>query len=134
MIEVTCAIIENEDKILATRRAHGSHLEGFWEFPGGKTESGETAEECIVREIMEELAVDIEFIQQLEPVKHHYPEKSIRLIPFVCKIISGQIILKNHSEFRWLSKSELMTPDWAAADLRVAKNYLSWKNDRDRFL
>jgi len=129
MIEVTCAIIEKEDKVLATRRAHGSHLEGFWEFPGGKIESGETAEECIVREIREELAVEIEIIQHLEPVEHHYPDKSIRLLPFVCKIISGQIILKNHSEFRWLSKSDLMKPDWAAADVRVAQNYLCRKND-----
>jgi len=129
MIKVTCAIIEKEDKVLATRRAHGSHLEGFWEFPGGKIEPGETAEECIVREIREELDVEIEIIQQLEPVEHHYPDKSIRLIPFVCKIISGQIMLKDHSEFRWLSKSELMTPDWAAADVEVAKNYLHWKND-----
>lgn len=129
MIEVTCAIIEKEDKILATRRAHGSHLEGFWEFPGGKTEPGETAEECIVREIMEELAVEIEIIQKLEPVEHHYPEKSIRLIPFICKIISGQIILRDHSEHCWLNKNELMLPDWAEADVQVVKNYLRGKND-----
>jgi len=84
MIEVCCAIIVEGDKILATRRSHGMHLAGFWEFPGGKIEPGETAEACIIREIREELNIEIKVENRLLPVEHHYPEKSIRLMPFMC--------------------------------------------------
>ena len=125
MIEVCCAIITEGDKILATRRSHGMHLAGFWEFPGGKIEPGETAEECIHREIREELNIEITIENQLEPVEHHYPEKSIRLIPFICKIKSGNITLTDHSEFRWLTKNELSKLNWAAADQMVLQEYLS---------
>ncbi len=123
MIEVCCAIITKGDKILATRRSHGMHLGGFWEFPGGKIEPGETAEECIHREIREELNIEITIENQLEPVEHHYPEKSIRLIPFICKINSGIITLTEHSEFRWLAGHEVSSVNWAAADLKVLDEF-----------
>jgi len=123
MIEVCCAIIVKEDKILATRRSPGMHLAGFWEFPGGKTETGETAEECIIREIREELNLDISIIHQLQPVEHHYPEKSILLIPFVCRITGGQIDLTDHSEYRWLAKKEISSIIWAPADIKVLMRY-----------
>lgn len=119
MIDVTCAIIIIDKKILATRRARGLHLEGMWEFPGGKIERGETAEECIVREIREELNVEIRIFKSLMPVEHHYPEKSIRLIPFLCEITSGNLILTDHSEFRWLSSEEIDLMNWAAADREI---------------
>jgi 8-oxo-dGTP diphosphatase len=123
MIEVCCAIIIEGYKILATRRSRGMHLAGFWEFPGGKIESGETAEECIIREIREELNIEISVEKQLKPVKHHYPEKSIRLIPFICKLKAGKITLTDHSEFRWLAKHEIFEVNWAAADLKVLQNF-----------
>jgi 8-oxo-dGTP diphosphatase len=116
MIDVTCAIIKRTDKILATRRAHGMHLAGQWEFPGGKIETGETAEECIVREIFEELSIRIRPVKKLVPVEHHYPDKSIRLIPFFCEIVEGEIHLAEHAEFRWVTASELSGLNWAAAD------------------
>jgi len=122
MIEVCCAIIVEGDKILATRCSHGMHLAGFWEFPGGEIEPGETAKECITREIREELNIEISVENQLEPVEHHYPEKSIRLIPFICRIKSGKITLTDHSEFRWLAKHEIFEVNWAAADLKVLQN------------
>lgn len=128
MISVTCAIIEKEGKVLATRRAKGSHLAGLWEFPGGKIEPGETAEDCIIREIKEELNVQIETSQNLDPVEHHYEEKSIRLIPFICNIVSGQIMLKDHSEFRWLSRNDLQSLDWAEADFKIVKNYFLFES------
>jgi 8-oxo-dGTP diphosphatase len=124
MIEVTCAIIEKNNKVLATQRAHNTHLAGQWEFPGGKIESGETAESCIKREIAEELSVRISVHRSLRPVEYHYPDKAIRLIPFVCKIISGQIRLTDHSDFRWLGRDELTSLDWAAADVLVLSAYL----------
>lgn len=123
MIEVCCAIIVESEKILATRRSHGMHLAGFWEFPGGKIEPGETAEACIIREIREELNIKIIIENQLPPVEHQYPEKSILLIPFICKIKSGKITLTDHSEFRWLAKHEIFEVNWATADLKVLQNF-----------
>lgn len=123
MIEVCCAIIVEGEKILATRRSHRMHLAGFWEFPGGKTEPGETAEACIIREIREELDIEIIIEKQLPSVEHHYPEKSIRLIPFICKIKSGIITLTEHSEFRWLARHDVSSINWAAADLKVLKEF-----------
>lgn len=116
MTDVTCAIIFFGKKILATRRARGLHLEGLWEFPGGKIEPGENAEECIVREIREELNIEINILKSLSSIEHHYPEKSIRLIPFLCEITSGNLLLTEHSEFRWLTKEEIDSMNWAAAD------------------
>jgi 8-oxo-dGTP diphosphatase len=123
MIEVCCAIIVEDEKILATRRSHGMHLAGFWEFPGGKIEPGETAEACVFREIREELNIEIIIEKQLPSVEHHYPEKSIRLIPFICKIRSGIITLTDHSEFRWLVGHEVSSINWAAADLKVLEEF-----------
>lgn len=119
MIDVTCAIIVKDNRILATRRARGFHLEGFWEFPGGKIEPGETATSCIIREIREELNVVVEIIKPLIPVEHHYPEKSIRLIPFLCKIASGTIVLTDHSEFLWIKGEEMEILNWATADREI---------------
>lgn len=119
MIEVTCAIIRDNDTILATRRAHGMHLAGQWEFPGGKIEPGETAKECIVREIAEELNIKVQPVARLYSVDHHYPDKSIRLIPFVCKLTNGEIHLAEHAEYRWVKQAELSKLDWAAADRKL---------------
>ena len=119
MIDVTCAIILLGDEVLAVRRARGMHLAGHWEFPGGKIEPGETAEDCIIREIFEELNIRIRPVEKLIPVEHHYPGKSIRLIPFICDIIKGQIQLAEHAESRWVKSSELASLDWATADWKL---------------
>lgn len=127
MTEVTCAIIEKDGKVLATQRARCIHNAGKWEFPGGKIEPGETADECIVREIIEELNIRIVPITRLEPVLHHYPDKTILLIPYICKIKAGSIKLKDHAAFRWLHRDELKNPDWAEADMAVVEQYLKTK-------
>ncbi|MCF8366880.1 MAG: (deoxy)nucleoside triphosphate pyrophosphohydrolase [Bacteroidales bacterium] len=119
MINVTCAIIQEGNKILAVKRAHGMHLAGKWEFPGGKIEPGESAEDCIVREILEELQIRITVIKLLNPVEHHYLEKSIRLIPFACRILSGKIKLAEHEEFVWIKKTEILLLNWAEADMKL---------------
>lgn len=95
-----------------------------WEFPGGKIEPGETAEACLIREIKEELHVDIEIVASLPTNTHQYPNVAILLIPFVCRITTGEIILKEHLDFKWLSKDELLALDWAEADVAVVKYYL----------
>jgi len=127
MIEVTCAIIQDGLKVLAVKRAHGMHLAGKWEFPGGKIEAGETQEDCIVREIREELDIEVKALKKLKSIEHHYPEKNIRLIPFLCSITSGDIDLKEHEESRWVLKNEILVLDWAEADTKVIEANLIWK-------
>lgn len=124
MIDVCCAIIENNGKILATRRGENMHLAGYWEFPGGKIESGENDEECIARESKEELNIDIAIITRLPNVEFTYPEKSIRLIPFICNLVTDIIKLKDHSEFKWIEPHSWKQLKWAPADVIVIEDYL----------
>jgi 8-oxo-dGTP diphosphatase len=130
MINVCCAIIENDGKILATRRGENMHLKGYWEFPGGKLEAGECIEECIIREIKEELNIDIKITGKLSNVEYTYPEKSICLIPFICKLSTYAIKLKDHSEFKWVEAQSWKQLKWAPADIFVIKNYLKGINPK----
>ena len=99
-----------------------------WEFPGGKVEPNETAEMCLIREIREELGIDIEIIRELPSNTHAYPSITIKLKPFICKIVKGEIILTEHIEFKWLSTNELLDLDWAEADIPILKHYLTTLN------
>lgn len=99
-----------------------------WELPGGKIEPNESDEDCLVREIKEELNIEIEIIKSLEPNKHVYPTITIQLIPFICKQISGSIILKEHAAFKWLNTNELLDLDWAEADIPIINNYIKHLN------
>lgn len=126
MIDVSCAIIVNEEgKVLATQRSSTMPLPLKWEFPGGKVEPEETAEESLVREIKEELDVEIRILNRLPDNIHSYDTKTIRLIPFICRITAGQIHLREHQEFRWLTPDELFALDWAEADVPVVKAFLN---------
>jgi 8-oxo-dGTP diphosphatase len=125
VIKVTCAIIVNADGLVfAAQRSAAMSLPLKWEFPGGKIEPGETAEACLIREIKEELHVDIEIVASLPTNTHQYPNVAILLIPFVCRITTGEIILKEHLDFKWLSKDELLALDWAEADVPIVRGYL----------
>lgn len=125
MILVTCAIILNSKRqILVTQRSATMNLPLKWEFPGGKLEVGETAEECLIREIKEELNIRIEITASLPSNDHQYPDKLIRLIPFTCKYLGDEIQLKEHTAFRWMEVQDLMDLDWADADIPIAKQYL----------
>ncbi len=95
-----------------------------WEFPGGKIENGETPESALIREIKEELSVEIETGQALGSVKFNYPGKSIELIPFLALIKSGEISLTEHQAFRWLQKDELQSLDWAEADIPIIEGLI----------
>lgn len=125
MLQVTCAIIIKEDKILVTQRSDKMKLPLKWEFPGGKLENGESETECIIREIKEELNVNIEVIKKLSNSIFDYGSFQINLIPFIVKYNSGEIILSEHKEYKWLEKSELNSLDWAEADLPILKEFLS---------
>ena len=130
MIPVTCAIIFKESKILVAQRSASMKQALKWEFPGGKIEAHETAAQCLLREIKEELNIEIEIIQQLEAHIYDYGNFSIQLIPFVCKYSAGDIVLAEHKDYQWIQKEELPTLDWAPADVAVVEAMLSaesWK-------
>lgn len=124
MIEVCCAIIVKGEKMLAVQRGPGSSHPNKWEFPGGKIKENETAENCIVREIKEELVADIKIVSQLSPVTYDYGIKQINLIPFVCLIENTQIVLTEHTGLLWLKPDDWQSLDWAEADaLLIGQNY-----------
>jgi 8-oxo-dGTP diphosphatase len=126
MIEVTCAIIEHNNRVLVTQRSEKMSLPLKWEFPGGKIEKDETTEACLIREILEELHLNIKITKQLNYNTHQYSEtKTIKLIPFICELTDGEVKLTEHANFLWLCKSELIKLDWAAADIPVLNEYLN---------
>ena len=125
MIRVSCAIIINPfDQVLATQRSALMPLPLKWEFPGGKIEENETAEECLIREIKEELNIEILITGSLPSNDHQYPDKLIRLMPFICRQKDGKIILKEHADYKWLDVKDLLDLDWAEADVGVVEEYM----------
>jgi len=124
MLQVTCAIIENNGKILCAQRSEKMKLPLKWEFPGGKIEEHESLEACLKREIREELGIEIEILEQLPSFKHSYSANfSIELFPFRCKIINHEIQLAEHKQIKWLSLEKLKDLDWAEADVPIV-NYI----------
>ncbi len=119
MIEVTCAIIQCEGKILITQRSEDMPHPLQWEFPGGKLKPGESPVRCIVREIKEELGVTVEVDGLLPSVTHDYGDQSIRLIPFICSMGEEQIFLHQHKANRWIKREELVDYDVLEADLKI---------------
>ncbi len=126
MITVTCAIIENGGKVLCAQRSELMPLPLKWEFPGGKIEAGEDPEECLKREILEELGIEIIIVERLISNTHTYPyQKSLELVPFRCSIAGGRLDVKEHKQVKWLKRSDLRELDWAEADIPVLNNYLT---------
>ena len=124
-IHVACAIIELAGKVLCTQRSESMSLPLKWEFPGGKINSGESPEECLKRELAEELGIEVTIGAPLTVSTHHYPMFSVTLYPFICKIASGEIVLHEHAAMSWLYPEELQGLDWAEADGPVIESYLS---------
>ena len=127
MTTVLCAIITFPSGILAVQRSERMSLPLTWEFPGGKLEPGETEADCLLREIREELNIDIALDQRLTPVEHHYPHISIQLIPYTARYLSGTLTLREHKAHRFLRKEELEGLDWAAADVPIMKEFLNYE-------
>lgn len=125
MINVTCAIIIKDNKILVAQRSEKMKMPLKWEFPGGKLESGETEIECIIREIKEELNIEIVVVKELQNRIYDHGDYKINLIPFVAHYSSGEIRLTEHKQFRLLKLSELLDLDWAEADLPIVKELLN---------
>ena len=118
-IEVSAALIFHAGKLLITQRHAGSHLGGLWEFPGGKREAGETFEECLAREIREELGVEISVGELFEEVRHDYPEKSVHLKFFRCRLVAGEPQPLDCAAVKWVDKAGLDTHEFPAADARL---------------
>lgn len=125
MIDVVAGLILDEaGRLLACKRPEGKHLGGKWEFPGGKVEPDESAQEALVRELEEELGIRVETGAALTPVVWDYGRGPIRLHPFVCRILGGELHPHEHSEIRWCSRDELKDLDWAEADLPILGEWL----------
>ncbi|RDI51306.1 (deoxy)nucleoside triphosphate pyrophosphohydrolase [Flavobacterium glaciei] len=124
IVNVTCAIVVIENKILVTQRSDKMKLPLKWEFPGGKLEENESEIDCIKREIKEEINIEIEILEKLSNIIYDYGTFKINLIPFISNYVSGEIILSEHKDYKLLDKSELLNLDWAEADLPIVEEFL----------
>ncbi len=124
-IHVTCAVIERDGLVLAAQRSAAMSLPLKWEFPGGKIDPGESPEDCLRRELIEEMGIQVRVDKSLPPGTHRYPKFTVTLHPFICSIESGEIVLHEHAAIAWLPPGQLHTIDWAEADYPVIESYLA---------
>lgn len=114
-IEVVAAVIVRDGEVLATRRGYGE-WQGWWEFPGGKMEAGESPRDALRREIREELDAEIEVGRLLETVEWDYPSFHLTMHCFICSLVSGSMNLNEHEAAAWLSKENIGSVKWLPAD------------------
>lgn len=117
-IKVVAAVIKSNDEIFVTQRGYGEFKDG-WEFPGGKVEKGETKEEALIREIKEELDTVIKVDSYLDTIEYDYPDFHLSMDCFVCSIVEGHLVLKEHEDSKWIKKEEIDTLNWLPADLII---------------
>lgn len=120
IVEVVAAIIKDKEKIFITRR-EGGDFHDMWEFPGGKIEVNETREEALIREIKEELELDIKVEDFLITVDYDYQSFHLTMHCFMCEIIGGELNLNAHNDSKWISLEELDYQDWVPADVLVVE-------------
>jgi len=121
MKNISAAVIINNTNVLLTRRAPGEKLAGYWEFPGGKQERQETIEECLVREIKEELDLDVQCLNILIESIYEYPGGKINLIAIEAEIKAGVISLNVHDKYEWVDIESLLEYQLAPADIPIAE-------------
>jgi mutator protein MutT len=118
-LDVAVAVIFRDSKILIARRKAGAVLGGFWEFPGGKCEPGETLEECVRREVLEELAMLVQPVMSFTPIKHQYADRLVTLHAFLCTHESGEPKLIACDEIRWVEPRRLRAFEFPPANDRL---------------
>jgi 8-oxo-dGTP diphosphatase len=118
-LDVTAAIIVDNNKFLSAKRTPGKHLTGHWEFPSGKIEPGESPEQCLKRELKEEFTIETEIGEFVAESIFDYGDKRIRLLAYKVKHLSGEFQLIDHDEIRWLPIEELDSLRWAPADIPI---------------
>ena len=125
-VEVAAAIIEHNGKILCVQRGENKldYISKKYEFPGGKIEDGETKIQTVVREIQEELHMDISANKEFLTVRHEYPDFFLTMHSFLCSCIDPSLHLTEHIDYKWLSTSELNSLDWAAADIPIMEKLM----------
>ena len=122
-VRVVAAVIRSKNEngepiIFATQRGYGEYKDG-WEFPGGKIEEGETSEDALVREIKEELDTEIVVEDLIDTIEYDYPTFHLSMDCFFCKLLSGNLVLKEHEAAKWLTKEQLDSVDWLPADITL---------------
>jgi len=120
-ITVTAAVLEKDGRILIARRKRGDRLADKWEFPGGKIEKGETPEDCLRREMLEEFGIDVVVGGFVGRSLHAYPHVEIDLLAYRAEHISGDFHLHDHEEIRWVPPADLPSHDFSAADIPIVK-------------
>ena len=130
-VKVVAAVIRDGDKIFSTARGYGEY-KGWWEFPGGKIEDGETPQQALVREIREELTAEIVVGDLIKTVEYDYPNFHLSMDCFWAEVVSGDLVLKEHAAAKWLAKDELGSVEWLPADVGLieALKDMMQKNDR----
>ncbi len=116
VVRVVAAVIKKENQIYATERGYGE-FKGGWEFPGGKIEENETSEEALIREIKEELETVIKVNDLIDTIEYDYPNFHLSMDCYWCEIVSGNLVLVEAKEAKWLTREELYSVDWLPADL-----------------
>lgn len=134
LIEVSAGLLFRDGRLLITLRPANAHLGGLWEFPGGKRETGETFEQCLRRELREELGVVVRVGERFQSVTHAYPEKTVQLEFYICELITGEPQPLGCAALRWVDRAELKQDNFPAADARVLESLLSndefWETPR----
>lgn len=118
IVRVVAAVIRDGDRIFATARGYGEY-KGWWEFPGGKIEAGETPEEALVREIHEELDTEIRVGELIDTIEYDYPTFHLSMDCFWAEVIAGRLVLKEAADARWLTRETLESVQWLPADQTI---------------
>lgn len=120
MIQVAAAVIMEDDRVLVARRSPHKHMGGYWEFPGGKIEDGETPQQALSRELLEELGIKLRVGEYFLTNEHDYGDKKISLIAYFCSWSEWDLKLADHDAVCWCSAAELLELDLAPADIPIA--------------